>query len=333
MARILTEGFERGFASLWTTYIGSITTVSNTGFVMGGDNCVKLDGSNVYMRRTIGDYPTIYLSFNIRFYNVTATSGNITWLQFVNSSNTAIGALCFTGGSTSRIIRLIRSTTTVATGTTSLALDQTYHIALAYTPHLSSGLFQLYINDVSEINVSGIQTATATNNINKIAFGVDSSTRANFYLDDVIMDTDELITSNHKICTLNAASPSASAPTYNQWSSYDGVSDKADNILTENAAYNYSSNIDEIQSFKLVDTLPLSVDSIHNLSVWGKFTRVGGTRKVSIGMNNDYDDGTLLSVLTPVFLNRIVTLNPSTSASWEINDIADAEVGVKSLSA
>lgn len=326
MARIYTEGFERNF-SKWDVYGGTVTIENNTGFAMGGSKCVKLDGNNVYIRGTFDDLATYYLSFFIRFYNVTSTSSNVTWLEFLNSANTTIGAVCFTGGGTNRICRLIRSTTTVASGTTSLALDTTYHIAIKYTPHISAGEFQLYLNDVLEVNASGIQTATATNNINKISFGVNSTTRANFYLDDVIMDSAELINSAHKIFTLTPAATAGS----DQWTAYDGITAKPTCVLDDDSSYIYTPNLNEIQEFTFSAPPNISVSSIHNVSPKALVSRYGPTKNVSVGVNDDYDTGSLANFLVPSYIERCVTLNPSTSAAWSMSDLNTVKAGVKSL--
>lgn len=188
MARLLIEGFE--FASVNHYHKDPRRALDFTfpQSISGMDGTYCFNPANSWTIMPLSSAAgTVYVSFLYRCH----TGGyNDYIMAFYEDGMNIMGSLAKTSGN---YLRAYKGSigTTLATGSTALSANTTYRITVVYTPHDTSGVFQVYIDgsETAEINFSG-DSSDNTDNVAYIGIGTTgaSSYGTHHYLDNIVVD-------------------------------------------------------------------------------------------------------------------------------------------------
>lgn len=188
MARLLIEGFELGTVDHWHKDNRRDRDESFAMNIPGMDGVYCFRPNNSYSLMPLSSTAaTVYVSF---LYRVYSAGYNDFLLGFHASDGAMLACLVKTS---SNYLRACRGNvgTTLATGSTALSANVTYRITIVFTPHDTSGVFQVYIDGggTPEINFSG-DSSDNTDNVAHIGIGTTgaSSYGTHHYLDNLVVD-------------------------------------------------------------------------------------------------------------------------------------------------
>jgi len=331
MARVFIDGFESGDLGLWDNIIGSPTVDSGISG-MDGTYCVNLTSNTQSISTPLPAADEYYLAF---LYKPTYETFEATLVFFLNGS-TVLGSLCkntATNGNTLKIRRgNEESGTILATGTAVFNLNTVNLIEVRYKPHTSTGVFQVKVNGVLDIDFSG-QTASSILQINRFSLGrYGAAGYAYGYFDNVVVDN-----SNFPGNTKIQAIMPASAGNSTQWTPSSGSNwDCVEETPPSDSDYNYTNTNDMIDLFTFQD-LSGSIESIKCVQVQARAKYEGAPTptKLQLGVrrsSTNYFSGS--KDLTTAFKQHfhLWEQDPSTSAAWTTSGVNAAEFGYKAVS-
>ena len=175
MALIFNDDFEPGNLYSWS-YSYDAAVVG--GSLMNGVYCLELTDKDGYAILYVDSLNEMWGSFDILGTNVTGAVGPI--LVF-KSGGTVLGELVAAGTGVTPITFQIAAYNGISTllGTSSAVLNagEKHTIQFYYKPHATTGVFQVWIDDILEIDFTGV-TAPSTTAIGSVLFGDDGSDNA-----------------------------------------------------------------------------------------------------------------------------------------------------------
>lgn len=243
---------------------------------------------------------------------------------------------------TSSKIKVYRNLTgtLLATGTASIIKDTWYYIEAKVTVHDSTGSVIINVDNVEDINISGVDTQQTSSGVDSIRVGsLTNCNNANFiYIDDVyICDTLGSI-NNDFLGPVKVERISPSGNGYN--SDFVGSdADSTDNYLhvdeisdDGDTSYVQSDVVSDIDSFEY-GNLTGDIGTVHGVALhsfakkqdtlsrnFKQFVRVSGTNYLSA-------EYTPVTSYQPFF--DIWEENPNTATGWSESDVNAIEAGIE----
>lgn len=254
----------------WTP---SATNVLNTDaglidslYANGTGQGLAINGSYAYIRKNLNaDINTITIGFYFYLSYSSYAAGNFIMLladgaEQCTLKTTATGALTMN-----------RGTTVLATSTNTLVPRAWYHIEAKFTPHNTSGAYEVRINGTSTGWLSGSSVdlaATANNYANQVAIYGPGSSRTMYY-DDIYILNDTAPNNDflgpQKIITLFPSEAGTNADwTPNLYENFNNVNQIVP--YPTGYSYNYSLTPGDIDSFKFQHAVSGTISGIaHNI--------------------------------------------------------------------
>jgi hypothetical protein len=331
MSRIISTGFENGNLNhpMISAYSGA-SVISTSGLDMDGNYCLELSGQNDYCSFSVTADDEYYVSYFFR--HIMTTSSECTLLIWKNGS-TILGGLALT--ETDRIIRAFTGTDTlVQTSAIALNSNTTYLIRAYIKIADSGGRILVTVNGITAIDFTGDTKPGADTQMNLIFFGRSSelsgSCSAYQYIDNLIIDTAAFPVGNPKI----QGKPVNGAGTTNTFTS--GAYTDVDEVPADGAAGLITNTVGHIFTGTKA-ALSGSVASINAVTVYGVALASGNPtpKNIQLGVRSGGTDyfatDKLVPFVTAQALNRIMEVDPDTSAAWTESGLNNAEIGIKSV--
>jgi len=330
MGRVFIDGFESGSLDLWDTLTGSPAIASGISG-MDGTYCVNLTSNDKSISTPLPAADEYYLAF---LYKPTNDAYEAS-LVFFHNGTTVLGSLyknASSNGNTLRIRRGNESGTLLATGTAVLNLNTVNLIEVRYKPHTSTGVFQVKVNGVLDIDFSG-QTAGSILQINRFSLGrYGTSGYAYGYFDNVVIDN-SAFPGNTKI---QAVKPTA-AGNSTQWDPSSGSNwDCVDEIPANDNDY-VSTNSNGALDLYTFSDLTGSIGEIKCVQVQARTVKNGAPTPQNLqlavrsGGTNYFSSSMAVPSINPKILSNIWQLNPNTSAAWTVSEVNAAEFGMNAV--
>lgn len=322
MARLWTEGFEMQDEYFWDTAVGSISTGTarsgNASWLLSaGDDRKNVNSLGEFYMRIGWRFGTTVLATPFQWRNGTTVIGGIRHIASPNCFVAQVG------------------TTTVATGTFSISTDTWYEIEVHVKIDNTLGSIQLKVDGVMDINFAGDTQPAALSVIDNLLFTRLSSED---YLDDLALNDTTGGADNswcgdgHVILLIpNAAGDTTEWSASPTGSNYLRVDELPPNDDTD---YVYSSTSGTVDLYNLTSS---GLPSVEILRVWPEArarddVAAGGLIGLPIKTNGVQYEGTSVSLLTTYtkqILGDARTVNPQTSAAWNVSELDALQVGVQ----
>lgn len=327
MARLFIDGFESGSGDLWNLFTGAINN-SYSGRV--GTYCAYFSSSQVAQINLSTSKSSLYVAFKAAWSNwMSYNYGSV--LQFRNGT-TILGSLTFMASNQLKANRGFYDATLASFP--SVELTDTWAIfEVYYLPHLSNGSFIVKKNGLTVVNVTGVQTAPSTTNIDNVVFGINNSGCCFPYMDDIILDDANWIgySAIQKLSPTGAGATTAWDPsTGNNWDCVEEIPFSDNDYVSTNVS-------GEVDTYALAN-LSGTVNSVKSVQVQARCMREGSASQPNIKLvtrpasTDRVSDNKAVSIMTPKSVCNIWTLNPEDSAAWEASDVNSIEIGVRAES-
>ena len=322
MARLLIEGFGSSNFSIWT----SSSLVSGGAFAgYAAQTGVKTLGASI---------SKCYMSAKIYIYE-SSFGPQMTWVYFKDSNGVVIGTVIT---DSSRYVKIYKGTTAgtlLGTSVSPLSLGIWYLFECYYEPLNNYGKFQVKLNGVTILEVTGdIDTTAGLENI--LSFGIGPSTGGqavtSYYMDDVVFDDAGWIGNSY----IQLVVPTGVGATAAVWTPSTGANwSCVDEIPASDTDYikaNVAGYVDTYGCNNLTGT----IGSVKAVRVMARYAYEGTPtptkQKIAILVNgtNYYGDN-LTPALTYQYAEKLWELNPNDAAAWEDADISALEIGMATV--
>lgn len=329
MARIFVAGFESHGVEIFDIVSGA-ARLSTSGLDMDGNYCLECSGSADYASKAfLTSHGSLYFAFRLRYYSDPALSCGL--IRFSDSGGTTtITVLRNTSYKTE--LRLgSYGGTVIATGSRTISAGTTYLVEIYYAPLNSGGTFTLKIDGVQEISYTGDTTA-GLENILDFRLGSPSagSVYGYSYYDDFIVDDANWIGKTY----IQGLTITGSGTT-TQWDPSTGSNYACvDEVPYSDTDYVYTNTNDEIDTYAL-SNLSGTIASIKAMALTARAAYDGSPTPthIQLGVRSGGSDYFATDFSPPSsfgFLGqRILEVNPATSAAWTESGVNALEVGMK----
>lgn len=326
MARIFIDGFESGSLDLWDDSIGS-EAGSSAGLGMDGSYCCDAHGLEDRISKVIESKSELYVACRYRFESSSAkpimtfrdNSDEVMYLQ----RNKTSGLI---------EVRLKKSESVVATGTTVTVLNTTYLVEFHVKIHGTDGVAKVKINGLTDVNFAGNTLFSGDHTtFNKVTFGYSGDFDYSYaYFDNIIFDDSEF-PGDSNICGLK---PTA-VGNLTEWTPSVGSNfDCVDEIPPSDTDYVSTNIADKIDTYVMSD----SVSNLHSIKCVQAHARVesdGTPTPTHIQLavrpgTTDHFSANKDVPTEPVGISHIWETNPDNSAAWVKADVDGMEAGIKS---
>ncbi len=337
MARIFIDGFEHGQNDLWdnNTSPAGISVVSAVEG-MTGNYCLFHNTNDQYIEKFVSAKDEYYVAFK---YKPNTNQARLLF-QFFNGTN-GLGGLrrrknddgdplyvleAYKGKHASGSVILAQGSTQLVTGTA-------YLIEIRYKPHDSTGVFQVKLNGVLEIDFSG-DTTNYAGQIDRIRIGDTSNWSYGYgYYDDLVLDDAGWI-GNTKI---QAIGPSAAGNSAQFDPSAGSNWECVDEVPPSDDDFNSTNVNDEVDLFTFGD-LAGSIEEVKCVQVQARAAYEGSPTptKLQLGVRRSSTNYFSASKDLTTSLKQhchIWEQDPSTSSAWAKSGVDAAEFGYKAVSA
>lgn len=334
----------------YTTILQRFSTAGGFGMTVAIDagtgrnstDCLKMFGDGVYtIAANITQSATIYGAFAWKTDTI-PSSGRKDMIASIADSGTT---QCYLALNPSGILELHRGTysqslgsgTVVATATNAPLLANTwYHIEWKLTVNNTTGACQIWLNQVSVMNATGLNTRSTANNYGNqfcIAKGQQSgSPNVTMRWDDLVVRDDAQSGDVQVKCFL----PTGVGAT-DQWTASAGTTAQCVDEAAPNDDTDYISEdtVDEVSVFDF-DDLPssASIVAVCPLSRAEKTDAGTATYKHAVRSGGTvYTPGTEFSPSNGsyAYFSDILTTDPDTSLAWTYSGWSAAQIGVKRI--
>jgi len=197
MARIFIDGFETGDTGNWDGVGGvgwpSGVRIQPAPAGMSGTYSLQCGpgGQTAYVVKSMTATGTIIVSFRVRV-SLWAGSSYETRLIYFRNSGTTIASIEFNPTSHFLQVHTGQSVGLLETGTYYFSQNSTYHLEVRYVPNDTTGVFQVKVNDILDIDFTGDTTSGAAE-VDNIWIGSILNLGSQLYIDDVVIDDDNWI--------------------------------------------------------------------------------------------------------------------------------------------
>jgi len=324
MARIFIDGFESGSADLWDT-VGSSMSVGAAPAGMTGSYAIQSTGgnSNSHVIKNVTAAAEYYLSF---LFRITLSYGTYSLCQFRYNTNILVD---IRRNVSTGVIEVYRGTTLIASGS-ALSLNAVYHIQVRANIHDTTGIVQVKINDLLDVDFSGDTKPGTDTQINSIVLGQTSAGNNTQQFDDVVIDGSIWPGRTY----IQAIRPTG-AGNSTQWTPSAGSNwDCVDEIPAsdvDNVVTNANDQVDLYAAGNLVGT----IDSVVCVQIQTRAVKEGAAtpQNLALGVRTgatDYFSSDKIIPTTARSVSHIWAQNPNTAAAWTKIEVDEAEIGIKS---
>jgi hypothetical protein len=344
------DGWEHGdpFA-LWTGWSGYVvglpSVVSASSVGMTGNYALNLNSSyGVYAVKYLGtSYTEIYFALRARFIDLTYVNDIFNFC----SGGTCVGCLRANNQGSSGPVKVYGDSSynyLLATGSTNLTNNTTYHYSGYFKLADSGGRWVVYVDGVLEIDFTGdtkVSTTTTFDHLRLGHSGVAGQGRMAKYFDDCILDTTTLPTNKSKIIGLYpfAVGDSTLWTTSVSTPNWQCVNE----IPPNDVDYVTTNTVNQVETYNLTD-LPVSspaIGYIKAVQVVSRIKKVGFSTPTSAAVvirtnSTDYPSSSKIIgngfPMSGSSVENIWETNPSsTGVAWDVTAINSLQIGIKSL--
>ena len=326
MARVFIDGFEAGQLDLWDLVCNASVATGIGG--MDGAYCVNLTSNDKAIYKDVPAADEYYVAFR---YKIISPGGSGTIISFTNGA-TRLGTLTF--DSTSRLLQARRgdeSGAILGTGTTAFVNNTVALIEVHYKPHDTTGIFQVKVNGVLEIDFSGDTTNNALQ-INRIIFGRSVTSGWVYgYVDNVIIDNAVWV-GDTRIQAIKPTGPGNST----QWDPSAGANWDCVEEVPASDTDDVSTNVaDEIDLYTFGD-LTGSIEEIKCVQAQARAIKEGAPTPQNLQLacrsgGTNYTGPNNAPGTTAQSFAKLWETNPNTSNPWAVDEVNAAEIGVKAV--
>lgn len=328
MAILFTDGFEEQNSAKWDSF-SNIN--QNTDTPRTGARYIAFGQTAALCTKIVGSKGTLVVGFGYRAA-MTDTGAN-TFLTFLDTAATVqVGLRINNDGS----IAVYRGGSTAATqlGSTSAAgvipANSYVYIEIKVVFHGSAGSFQVWVDGVSIISASGLDTTnTANDSADRVRFG---NTNTSAKVDDVYIDD----ATEHGICKVEHQKPNAVGTfaefTPSTGSNWQTVDEQPHNSDTD---YNSSATAGQRDSFNHTDLVTATGDVLAIQHIYVARKDDVGVREIAelhVQAGSEYaGDTKTLTTSYQTFL-KVRELNPHTGNVYTIAELnSGVETGYKEI--
>lgn len=335
MAVVYIDGFDHGdITQCLLRYEGHNGTarVSKVASRTGTGIRIQNNSGSGFLEKSVASAGTYYVGVAMYFDyagNFETAQGIITFME----GTTTHVDLRFSTGATSSTLTVTRNGTTLATGTTTIAKSTWYYIEMMVTVHDSTGAVIVRVNEVEDINISGVDTRNGVTGVtNKIRLwnsGSSGGTNPGLTVDDFYIDSSQFQGDCKVELSLPTGAGTTTQFTPSAGSNFQNVDDTSPD---DDASYNSSSTVGQIDTFQMgnLNTVSGSVKAVQVAVKWRKDDAGSrtGRRVVRVGTTN-YESADVAVLDTYTYSIGIYNQNPDTSSAWTISDVNALEAGYK----
>jgi hypothetical protein len=257
-------------------------------------------------------------------FRVRAASG-LGYIYFLNGT-TVLGRLTMNSGQSFKFER--GGTTIIGSSTRLFASGITYLIEIYYLPSTTSGTLTVKIDGITEITLTGVQTANNDLNIDNIRI----TSSGTIYFGEIILRDDTWIGNKRVQGIFPNAADTGEWSGYGSATNYENVDDAPSD---DDTSYNYTDTADKVDLFDLgaLTGAPTSIDAVQ-VSALAKQYGAASVQNLALLLKS----GTTLSASSDIavlqdnykVLSNIWTINPDTSSAFTPSEITSLKAGYKS---
>ena len=331
MARIFIDGWETGDTGNWKGEGGQpgyVTVIAAPAGMTGSYvmRCRSFSSFMGWVEKDVANLDPIYMSFRMVMKAYGSFDPYI--LRLRNGATTLL--LLEVNVATNRIKAWRDASTLIATSTAIFPVDTVKHIQIRYVPHTSTGILQIKIDDILDIDFAG-QSCASTNPIDNILIGMMRGFSSDVYFDDLVID-DAAWIGNSQISGLVPDGAGASTQfTPSAGANYTCV----DETPPSAADYVYTNTVAQDDLYTL-DDLPADVIAVKSVQVSAVAWKDGGATPQNAELlvrsgGTIYPSGDkALPSSAGVNILHLWETDPDTAAAWAIAAVDALEAGVRS---
>lgn len=326
MARLFMANFENG---VWDGFDEFATNPAYPLSIVNAcqGRALSVTNSYAFVRKNFGDKSEIYIAMLVQTRKVDA---DLSMLELRNG-DTILARLQRVKEHGSLTAWRGHYATELASGVRGLLYDRPALVEVRYKPDEVSGVFQVKINGIMEIDYSG-NTSASGSTVNGVIFGnTVGSSSPSFYFDNIIIDDaawpgDSLVAS-----LLPAGAGNSTQWTPSAGNNYTNVDEApasdADGVLTNTA--------DQLDLYSLGD-LPAEANAVKCVQLDARSFRNGASTPTIIkaglrtGGTNYLGDSFSPDKMLPVHVTKLYETNPNTASNWSVSEVNGLEAGVQS---
>lgn len=323
MARIFIDGFESGGVDIWDTVSGG-TAVSSAGLDMNGSYCLDLNAISEYVSKDITADDEMYFAFLYRYTNA-ASEG------IMHVTNGATVLVSVSRAYTGKLLTAKRGSTAVDTGSL-LTINQTYLIETYIKIHDTTGVIQVKVDGILDIDFSGDTKVGADTQFDKVYLGHNAlgSCYSYAYFDNFILDDASWIGDTN----IQAVVPTGAGATTG-WTPSAGANWQCVDEKPFNDADYVSINTNDVVDTYAAGNMTGTVSEVKCVQVQSRAKTDGSPTPTNLKLavrsgGTDYLSGDKTVPVTAKSFWHLWENNPADSAAWEEADVNAMEIGVKS---
>ncbi|MFH2011672.1 MAG: hypothetical protein ABIJ37_03055 [Pseudomonadota bacterium] len=322
MSRIFIDGFEAGDLTLWDILAGTPTLTADT--ALDGEYYVDVNyhsGSDL-MAAIVPADNEYYFALRIKINSVTSGRASFSWRKGSN----AILQFALNGSGNYCVYR---GTTLITTGSKIMDTEE-YLIEGHIVIHDTTGVIQLKIDEVLDIDFSGDTKPGSDTTVDRFLLGRGTiGFESAAYFDNIIIDDADWIgdTSIQAITVTGAGTTTDWDPSTG--SNYECV----DEIPYSDTDYNNTNTTNEIDTFAM-SNLTGNIDSVKCVQLQARVAYEGAPTPTHIQLGvrsggTDYFATDKSPGVSFDVISKILETDPDTSSPWTESGINAMEVGYK----
>ncbi len=324
MARIFIDGFESGGLDLWDN-IGSGASAIAAPAGMDGSYAGQVGTTNAFLEKALIAAAEYYAAFLSKITFTYAVSTSI--CQFKSGSTILVDIK--RNGSSGRI-EAYRGSTIIATGTIVLNVNQLYHLQIRANIHDTTGVVQVKVDGVLDLDFSGDTKPGADTTINAFQMGQTTINPMTIQFDNLVVDAAAWPGKTN----IQAIRPSG-AGNSTQWTPSAGANwDCVDEVPVSDAD-NVVTNANDQVDLYAAGNLAGTIDSVVCVQVQARAVKEGVAtpQNLALGVRTGATDYFSSDKVIPTAAKSVFNLwaqNPNTAASWTKTEVDGVEIGIKS---
>ncbi len=324
MARIFIDGFESGGLDIWDS-IGSGASAISAPVGMEGSYAGQVSSTNAFLEKTISTAAEYYSAF---LFKITFTlGGNYSICQLKSGATILID---IKRNYSSGKIEAYRGSTLIATGTAVINLNQVYHLQVRANIHDTTGIVQVKVDGVLDLDFSGDTKPGTETTINAFQIGQTAVNPMTIQFDNVVIDGAAWPGKTN----IQAIRPSG-AGNSTQWTPSVGANWECVDEVPASDADNVVTNANDQVDFYAAGNLVGTVDSVVCVQVQARAVKEGVAtpQNLALGVRTgatDYYSSDKIIPTAAKSLFNLWTQNPNTSAAWTKTEVDGVEIGIKS---
>lgn len=327
MARIFIEGFELGNMYNFEQSNGAISITTSS--PIDGSYSFYPNGGGVGLGKSITASSIVYIAGTFRL-----NTGN-PYICVIRNNSSVISSLRIS--TVSRCLQYYRGSTSIATSASALSSDVNYRLEWHLTLSSSTtGRAIIKVNNESVLNYEDITQPGADTQFNQIWFGSTGAMGVGFTRgDNFVIDSTGWI-GNTRISVLSPNSSGASTG----WTPSAGENYACVNPVPMTTAAYVGTNTASALDLYGLPSIVSSATAIKcvQVSVLHEVEGAPTPTKTQIAISHNSTQAFSSSLTpgaagSPVYASKLWETNPVTGSAWEISDVNDLQIGIKSATA